>query len=445
MVTDGPALRKITTPQIPRVTTTTKFTLNFYFKVQDSEPPVFYRASESANCRYELTVRTGVWLGSGTTASVSFILFGVEGRSSTLTIQQDFDAGFQPKFARGTEHRFAAILDKDLGDIYKLHVSHDNSGNNPSWFLDYIKIVHTGTDKSWNFSFDTWLSLEDESLSNECIRSPSNAQASITDRDLREMFSDGHLWMSIITKTPGSCFSRVQRISSCLCLLFCTMAANAMFYSWGNQPSQTINLGPLRFSARQAITSIQSILLTLPIHIIITLFRKASASPQNRFWRCLLYLTWGLLCLVTAMSAGLTVSYSLIWGSEKGQEWISSVSVSFFQDIFILQPLKCFLLAGLASMFSKCRVRKVSCSQQSSGKTADHNRSSASTKSGELSASRRKSVAMARRRLMKRQTLFYIFFLVVVGVLTYGNRDFSRYLLFKSLADHTESFEEVRK
>lgn len=110
-------------------------------KVQDSDPPVFYRASESANCRYELTVRTGVWLGSGTTASVSFILFGVEGRSGTLTIQQDFDAGFQPKFARGTEHRFAAILDKDLGDIYKLHVSHDNSGNNPSWFLDYISDI----------------------------------------------------------------------------------------------------------------------------------------------------------------------------------------------------------------------------------------------------------------------------------------------------------------
>ncbi|XP_022803108.1 polycystic kidney disease protein 1-like 2 [Stylophora pistillata] len=413
-------------------------------KIQDSVPPVFYRSSESANCRYELTIKTGVWLGSGTTANVSFVLFGVEGRSSTLTIQQDFYAGFHPKFARGTEHKFAAILDKDLGDIYKLHVSHDNSGYNPSWFLDYIKIIPAGTDKSWKFSFDTWLSLEDESLSNECIRSPSNAQGSVTGRALHEMLSDGHLWMSIITKTPGSCFSRVQRISSCLCLLYCTMAVNAMFYSWSNQPSQTINLGPLRFSAQQAMTSIQSILFIVPIHIIITLFRKASARPQNRFWRCFLYLTWGLLCLVTAMSAGLTVSYSLMWGSEKSQEWISSVSVSFFQDVLILQPFKCFLLAMLWSVFSNCRVRKVSSSQQFSGKTADDNRSSASTKSSKLSASRRKSVAMARRRLMIRQTLFYIFFFVVIGILTYGKRDFSRYLLFKSLADHTESFEEVK-
>ena len=259
------------------------------------------------------------------------------------------------------------------------------------------------------------------------------------------MFSDGHLWMSILTKTPGSCFSRFQRISSCLCLLYCTMDASAVFYYLGNEPSQKISLGPLRFSARQALTSLQSILLTLPTHIIITLFRKASASPQNRFWRCVLFLTWGLLGLVTATSAGLTVSYSLMWGSEKSQEWMSSVSVSIFQDIFVLQPLKCFFLAVLASMLSNCRVRKVFCSKQSPVESADDNRSSASAKPNELSASRKKGVAMARRRLIIRQTLFYIFFIVVVGVLTYGNRDFSRYLFVKTLEDHTESFAEVRK
>lgn len=96
---------------------------------------MFYQASELANCRYELTIKTGVWLRSGTTANVSFVLFGVEGRSDIFTIRQDFDAGFHPKFARGTEHKFVAILDKILGDIYNLHVSHDNSGNDPSWFL----------------------------------------------------------------------------------------------------------------------------------------------------------------------------------------------------------------------------------------------------------------------------------------------------------------------
>lgn len=144
-------------------------------------------------------------------------------------------------------------------------------------------------------------------------------------------------------------------------------------------------------------------------------------------------------------ATGLTVSYSLMWGSEKSQEWMSSVSVSIFQDSFVLQPLKCFFLAVLATMLSNCRVRKVFCSKQSPVESADDNRGSTSTKPNELSASRKKSVAMARRRLMIRQTLFYIFFLVVVGVLTYGNRDFSRCLFVKTLEDHTESFAEVRK
>ena len=109
-------------------------------------------------------------------------------------------------------------------------------------------------------------------------------------------------------------------------------------------------------------------------------------------------------------ATGLTVSYSLMWGSEKSHEWMSSVSVSIFQDSFVLQPLKCFFLAVLATMLSNCRVRKVFCSKQSLVESADDNRGLTSTKPNELSASRKKSVAMARRRLMIRQTLFYIFF-----------------------------------
>lgn len=83
-----------------------------------------------------MTIKRSVWLGSGKTANLSFILSGDKGRSSTLTIREDFDGGTRPRFGRGTEHKFAAILDKDLGDLCKLHVSHDNSSYDPSWFLE---------------------------------------------------------------------------------------------------------------------------------------------------------------------------------------------------------------------------------------------------------------------------------------------------------------------
>ena len=419
--------------------------LNYYFQPQGTEHPVIFRASESANYRYELSIKTGVWSGSGTTANTSFTIYGSEGNSGTLTIKQDLSAGFKPIFARGTEHTFAAILDKDLGDICALYVCHDNSGNDPSWFLEDITIVTPHTEKSCTFSFDMWLSLEDDSLSNETTQSPSKSPRSITATALREMFSDGHLWLSVVTKTPGSCFSRVQRVTSCLCLLSCTMAANAAFYYWGGQSFQPISLGPFQFSARQAITSIQTNLLTLPVHIVTLLFKKTSARLQNRFWRWLLYLTWLLCCIMIATSAGVTISYSLMWGSEKSQEWISSVAVSFFQDVLIVQPCKCFVLSVLWLMLSNCKPNRLFPRQQPVEEMANEKARPLSTKESQLSRSRKDSVSMARRRLMIRQAFFYLAFLVVVGVLTYGNRDSSRYLLSKSLKDHTRPFEKVRK
>ncbi|KAJ7382448.1 hypothetical protein OS493_034885 [Desmophyllum pertusum] len=106
-----------------------------------------YRTSSYLHCigvrqvsRYELSVRTGVWPGSGTTANTSFIIYGDEGNSGRLTIQQDLSTGFKPIFARGTEQTFAFVLDQALGDIYALQVWHDNSGNDPSWFLEDITI-----------------------------------------------------------------------------------------------------------------------------------------------------------------------------------------------------------------------------------------------------------------------------------------------------------------
>ena len=223
------------------------------------------------------------------------------------------------------------------------------------------------------------------------------------------------------------------------------MAANAAFYYWGGQSFQPISLGPFQFSARQAITSIQTNLLTLPVHIVTLLFKKTSARLQNRFWRWLLYLTWLLCCIMIATSAGVTISYSLMWGSEKSQEWISSVAVSFFQDVLIVQPCKCFVLSVLWLMLSNCKPNRLFPRQQPVEEKASENTRPLSTKESQLSRSRKDSVSMARRRSMIKQAFFYLAFLFVVGVLSYGSRDSSRYLLSKSLKDHTRPFQKVRK
>ena len=62
----------------------------------------------------------------------------------------------------------------------------------------------------------------------------------------------------------------------------------------------------------------------------------------------------------------------------------------------------------------------------------------------DLSKQRKESAAKARHRLSIRQAGFYLTFLLAIGVLSYGNRDSARYLLFKSLDDHVGNFKTVR-
>ena len=70
----------------------------------------------------------------------------------------------------------------------------------------------------------------------------------------RRNLSDGHIWFSIFTRPVKSKFTRVQRTTCCLSLLFCTMMANILFYNQdfeameGNQVLKCINLFLVSFS-----------------------------------------------------------------------------------------------------------------------------------------------------------------------------------------------------
>ena len=46
----------------------------------------------------------------------------------------------------------------------------------------------------------------------------------------RRRLTDSHLWISVLSRPNRSRFTRVQRVSCILSLLFTSMIANAMFY-----------------------------------------------------------------------------------------------------------------------------------------------------------------------------------------------------------------------
>lgn len=103
---------------------------------------------------------------------------------------------------------------------------------------------------------------------------------------IKKKLSDGHLWFSVFSRPVRSNFTRLQRISCCMSLLFCTMISNAMFYrqdtqTTANKAGVLLKIGPLEFTLTQIVISFFGTLVVLPINIIIiTLFRKAKYSQK---------------------------------------------------------------------------------------------------------------------------------------------------------------------
>ena len=73
---------------------------------------------------------------------------------------------------------------------------------------------------------------------------------------VRKKLTSDHLWVSVFSRPTRSSFTRVQRISCCMSLLFLTMITNAMWFksdSDGESKQQVVamKLGPFSFTLQQ--------------------------------------------------------------------------------------------------------------------------------------------------------------------------------------------------
>ena len=64
---------------------------------------------------------------------------------------------------------------------------------------------------------------------------------------------DNHLWFSVFMRPARSRFTRVQRVSSCMALLYLSMLTNAMWYGiLPDKPGQgSLKFGPFALSPEQ--------------------------------------------------------------------------------------------------------------------------------------------------------------------------------------------------
>lgn len=419
-------------------------------------------------------MQTGSWQGSGTTANVCISIIGDNSATGVIRLTDESKC----LFSRGATNEFHLSLEKNLGQLRYLRAWHDMTGSDSSWYLSYVIVRHLDSNDQWIFVCDQWFALEKEDGAVDRIIPVSDKKELTSFKTLfrtktsKDLF-DGHLWISVLAKPPKSTFTRVQRASCCLSLLFTAMITNAMFYNVGGEPDKsTFFLGPFTFSLRQIMIGVQSSFIALPVNIaILQIFRnvrqkKRSVSPnfgqkaveyketistskqgENEngvlakpkglpHW-CV-YIAW-ILCYSTSLvSATFTLFYSMMWGHDTSTQWLSSMMVSFFQDAFVTQPIKVFLIALIFASVLKKLPSDFNKGGDQQKVSVDKNEFPDEMKEIDPKYSMRdyvppneEMVAEARAKKLRelsmysiiKENLFHLFFVLVLVGISYGTRD----------------------
>ncbi|NXM88594.1 PK1L2 protein, partial [Oenanthe oenanthe] len=184
---------------------------------------------------------------------------------------------------------------------------------------------------------------------------------------------------------------------------------------------------------------------------------KKSSSPRGLPW-WFVFIAWFLVAATSGVSGFFTMLYGLHYGKENSIKWLISMVISFFESLFITQPLK---VLGFAAFFALV-MKKVE--HEDEENTAIDGPLSAQGDSHPLFGVRRDSrsniyrpppiadVEKMKISCMKEQKAFalireilaYLGFLWMLLLVAYGQRDPNSYYLNKHIEDSfTDGFHDV--
>ena len=94
--------------------------------------------------------------------------------------------------------------------------------------------------------------------------------------------ADKHLWFSVLNRPAQSRFTRVQRATCCVTLLYTFIAVNAMWYGLLKKNNSSSTIGD--FGWEEVILGLVSNIMVFPINIgIIYLFKKSRSKVCEHF------------------------------------------------------------------------------------------------------------------------------------------------------------------
>ncbi|XP_048346143.1 polycystin-1-like [Sphaerodactylus townsendi] len=228
-----------------------------------SRAGIIPRCGQPGQYKYWVMVKTGWKRGSGTTAHVGISLYGLNKSGS-----RHLDKGCA--FQRNSQDIFQVETDANLGEIWKIRVWHDNTGLDPSWYLQHVIIWDKQTNNMYFFLVEDWLSVENEKneglVEKEVLAAcPQELKyfSRIFPAQLRLGFSDWHVWFSVWSCPPNSRFTRVQRLTCCMLMVNLFLAACTIWYGAIGVEGHSNPLG------RQTSVTAESIAVGVTVAVVV--------------------------------------------------------------------------------------------------------------------------------------------------------------------------------
>ncbi|XP_062602879.1 uncharacterized protein LOC134264616, partial [Saccostrea cucullata] len=237
---------------------------------------------------YLLSVYTGMRKGAGTLSNVNFVISGDEADTGIRSLSDGVRKGFET----ASVNKYVMGNSESLGNLTHIRIWHDNSGpkGRRSWYLNRIVVDDLRTQERYIFLCDKWLAIDEEDGMIDRIL-PVSSKDDITSfntlfsEHTQSNITEQHLWLSMFIRPKRSVFTRVQRLSCLLSLLFLTMITNAMFFRSSDEDKVegVLEVGVIRISVTTIIVSVIGISITTPPIMFITFaFRKSRPAPRKR-------------------------------------------------------------------------------------------------------------------------------------------------------------------
>ncbi|XP_022790315.1 polycystic kidney disease protein 1-like 2 [Stylophora pistillata] len=417
--------------------------------------------------RYKLSITTGTWRNSGTSANVSIKIYGTESSSGIIKLSCKDEESRKP-FERGNTDNFLIAIDRPIGALIKVFIGHDSFGEEPSWFLNEISVTDLQLNCSWTVPCFRWLGLELEDgkttleLYAETAKRCYDFKTQFNNVN-NYMFANEHMWFSIATKDPKDVFTRVERVTCCCFFLLWGMLVSAIFYQGDVDKTRPIQVGPFKMTIQElSVSVVTAVIAFVPSYFVVFLFRMSrrprvaddedfyrdSDNGTNRSFKLPhlgIYIAWSFCVAGSVLSSVFIIFFSLLWRGDKSSRWLASVFLTSTEDIFFSQPLKIVVISVILSLlFARKRIQTREIINSAELSKSDDKSELFSMTEKEIEEQRKFRTTERKTNLFARNIVFSSVFLVLLLIVCYGDRSDERFHLTEATRNAFTNLSQVK-